>query len=180
MTIEERVSRLERSLRWWRAGGLTGLLGMIVLVAVGAGGEEKPPKLARTLRAELFQLVDEAGTVRAALGTKDGAVGLAFFDSKGKSRASFGTLSSGEASLILMDAEQRGRLAMMTHDESVSLQLGDGKGRTRFRCYTNDDGASGLIFQEDNQSQRFLVGIMPDGRALAFFRDGERIVWTAP
>jgi hypothetical protein len=63
MTVEERVSRLERSLRRWRLGAC-----LAAVTAVGMGALRPIP---REVEARNFVVRDDDGKVRAVLGLRD-------------------------------------------------------------------------------------------------------------
>ena len=77
MTLEERVEKLERSARRWRAAAVAlGLLGL-------AGAAQNAPD---TIKARHFEVVDERGKPAATLGSADGLTQLALYDRAGHAR----------------------------------------------------------------------------------------------
>jgi hypothetical protein len=93
MTLEDRIERLERGNRRWRAlaCGLAAVLVVIILLGSEAGEDN-------VVVATEFRLVDGDGVVRAKLGlTETGGPGLSLLDQRGKVRAQFAVVESGMA-----------------------------------------------------------------------------------
>jgi len=60
---------------------------------------------AKEINAKAFHLVDDQGTIHAALGFIDNGPGLQFFDSEHRPRVVFEMTGNGDPRLFLMDAE---------------------------------------------------------------------------
>lgn len=97
----------------------------------------------KLLKAEKFQLVDEAGRVRARLGLTGGGPLLALFDETGKARAELRVLD-GQPSLCLNDEGQTKR---------ASLSLGKG-------------GLPSVLLFDETGTPYKLFGDVPDARTV--------------
>lgn len=76
--LVQRLDRLERGLRWWKALGLTSMAALALLTLLGAAPAVPPPD---TISAKSFTLVDSSGSPRALwLVDADDGVSLMFFD----------------------------------------------------------------------------------------------------
>jgi len=74
---------------------------------------QKAPQPEKVLQAERFEVVDQAGKLRAALGTaSDGSPSLTLADQAGKSRATLGIASDGSPGLQLYDQAGQLRAAL--------------------------------------------------------------------
>jgi hypothetical protein len=129
--ITERLTRIERKLRRCRAA----LMG-VALIAVAAAGRAAPSLLgaaevpASIIRAKAFEVVDDAGAVRASLATGGGDVGLRLYDKAGSSRAALAMAGDGEG-LGLYDKAGNSRAALATGGDDVRLELDDKAGKKR-------------------------------------------------
>jgi hypothetical protein len=87
-------------------GGLIG--GMIGGLLAGRVSFDRPVQAsepAKEISAKAFQLVDDEGTIHAALSFIDKGPGLQFFDSQHRPRVVFEMTGNGDPRLFLMDAE---------------------------------------------------------------------------
>lgn len=76
---------------------------------------QKGPQPEKVLQAERFEVVDQAGKVRAVLAVADsGALGLTLADQAGKTRAILGTLSDGTPHLGFLDRTGKARALLGT------------------------------------------------------------------
>lgn len=102
--LEQRLRRLE-----WRNRFLTTAFSCLLLVffvlAVRA-----PMMTTTVLRAERFELIDEAGNIHAELDVHEGQVGIHLKDEEGNNRLSL-THNTEETALYIKDAKGNNRLA---------------------------------------------------------------------
>jgi hypothetical protein len=129
VAVMQRLDRLEREGRWWKAvaSALCGLLGLLLLA--GATGE-RGARIFDEVRAEQFVLVDAKGTPRAGLRVgADGSTALALADPEGKPVAGLSVLPDGSPRLRFYDKEGKARGGLgVQHDGAVGLALADKDG----------------------------------------------------
>jgi hypothetical protein len=141
----ERLSRMERELRYWRLGGVLTLSVMTVIVS--AAMDEPPLK---ELRAETLKIVERNGKERIVLTAVPGVPDMTFLDPSGESRLTLDIADDHKPVLSVSDlAKGKGRLVLGIEDGSPTLHLfdRDGKRRVRSRDVSRDEGQNpnGLI-----------------------------------
>src|SRR5215210_6231974 len=108
-------------------------------------GDESPSDV---LRARRLEVVDDAGTVRAVVGTREeGIGGLTVFDAAGRKRAALeaGEVEGQGSGLSLFDANGKVRAVLYAHNEP-------GKGAA---VYVNDEA----------EKSRAVLGVHEGGQA---------------
>ncbi len=147
MTIEERLTKLERKNRMLTLALVSISLAATLVVTIGMGPAEAVPE---EVKAHRFILVDAYGKVRAGLVmAKDGPrldlldenslgrVGLAvfkdgprlgFYDENGRARAGLAVVKDGSI-LELMDKNGKRRVVTGLVKDVLRLELYDGNGR---------------------------------------------------
>ena len=127
--VVERLDRLERERRRWRAvaTALCGILGCLFLA--GATGERGVVAFDE-VRAGQFVLVDAKGTPRAALKVgADGSTALVLAGLDGKPLTGLSVLSSGSSRLRFYDREGKARGGLgVQNDGVIGLALADADG----------------------------------------------------
>ncbi|MFQ5829323.1 MAG: hypothetical protein ACE5JD_09240 [Candidatus Methylomirabilia bacterium] len=122
--VMQRLGRLERELRRWKALGSAALAVLSLLLLVGATGVRVPSEL----RAKRFIMVDETGRLRGILGVvADGSSILG--------------LAGGQQSGLALSAHPGGR---------TSVVLTDGNGKRRAVLAVEPDGSSLLNLLDKN------------------------------
>jgi hypothetical protein len=107
----------------------------------------------KVVRAEKFELVDPAGTVRATLGPNGTqAHSLTFYDQTGTPRAGIGVSTDGGRSM----------LQLMGPASTVALVV-------------EADGTARIVLQS-HHGQRIGLGLTPDGMAMLSFFDAASIL----
>ncbi len=88
---EERLARLEKQERWWRAGALSLALLLGVLLTAAFAGQNQfdrgfilPPQRPEGIRARAFLLTDREGKVQGEWTTEGGQPVLKFYGANGK------------------------------------------------------------------------------------------------
>ncbi len=127
--LEQRLGRLERETRWWKAlaGTLFALQGLLLLTGATLEGG------ARTfdeVRAGQFVLVDAKGNPRAGLRVgADGSTALALAGPDGRPLAGLSVLPGGSARLQFYDKDGKGMGGVgIQHDGSIGLALAERDG----------------------------------------------------
>ncbi|HYA02743.1 MAG TPA: hypothetical protein VEI04_06480 [Syntrophobacteria bacterium] len=156
---------------------------------------QQPTKPSRILTAEEFQLVDEKGTVRAALSMSMGGPGIVLFDKAGKFRAVLG-LATGEDSPVLSlgDAEGRHRatLALRVNGEPYFALL-DKEGKVRMSFTLDRERGPRIALLDNNELTRAALGAVDLTKvtamgaieaqqpvSLVLFDRDEKPIWRAP
>src|SRR5207247_7646559 len=106
--IVQRLERLERQGRRWKATATLAImtLGLVLLIATGKNGETSVPN---ELQAHAFVLVARDGTPLARLGLlPHGAWGLGFYDQGKKSRIVLSVEGDGASSISLLGRAAKG------------------------------------------------------------------------
>ena len=179
--------------------GLTaGLLGGAVagrLLFSQAVAAQAAPGPSRILTAEEFQLVDEKGTVRAALSMSMGGPGLILFDKGGKFRAVL-SLATGEDSPVLSlgdgEGNHRATLALKVNGEPY-LALLDKGGKVRISLTVDKEKGPRVALLDRNEQTRAALGTVDLTKvtgtgaieaqqpvSLVLFDKDEKPIWKAP
>lgn len=138
--FEERLARVERSAVRWR----TTALGSLVLVGLGAIA---PPQTDDTLRARRFELVDEAGAVRAEVGIDE----------------------DGSAGFFLRDAANRVRAALVHDDAQTALLILDDAGTVRIGVAQYAHGGGGVALHGAGSGGGAVLYMKDGNGSLRFF-----------
>ena len=121
MTIEQRLTKLERQNRWMKRGGGLALAAVACVVLIGQG----KPKELPDLEARSLTIRDRSGKARITLG----------FDRQG-SRAQIKLMNQNQNALVLLEAEQgepgiRAAYGVMVRRASLSIGYGDNRATIR-------------------------------------------------
>lgn len=147
----QRLNRLEREIRAWKALTRTcwGLLGLVFLL--GATGE-RGTKTFDEIRARQFVLVDADGKARGGLRVgSDNSAALALADPNGRILAGLAVPSDGFPRLRFYDGDGKARGGLGAgRDGTVSLALADKDGALHLWA-----GAREIVQIPLNKTQRF-------------------------
>ena len=159
MTIEERMTRLERKNR--RLTLALVLTGLAAILAVGVG-MAAPVAVPDEVKAHKFTLVDADGKTRAELGLNTGpnGPGLKLFDENGNMRVGLGLLPDGP-NLTLRDENGKTRVSLNVTKDSICssiLSLSGENGRTGAALSTD-----GLLLTDANGKMRAMLAVGKDG-----------------
>ncbi len=145
MTVEERLTQLERkNRRLTLAMLLTGVAAALV-VMIGMARSDAVPDL---VRAHRFELLDENGKMRAALGVDKDGPGLVLRDQNEKARAALAVYKKGSG-LDLTDEAGKVRAALVVDKKGPWLALLDENEKVRATLDATKDG-SGLELRDEN------------------------------
>jgi hypothetical protein len=145
-----RLSRMERELRYWRIGGILTLA--ILTVAVCTAMDDPPPK---ELRIETLKIVQPDGKERIVLTAVPGVPDMTFLDPAGQGRLTLDIADDHKPVLRVSEtAKGKGHLILGIEDGSPMLQLFDRDGKKRVTIgVPNDTGALVRIFDADGKIQ---------------------------
>lgn len=155
VTIEERLSRVERQNRAMKRVGMAVVLVAAALTILGASGQNVPEDL--TVRS--LSVVDENGTRRVWVGAQSGDedrvmsefAGILMFDATGSERGGWSTDEYGRITLA-MDAPEGVGHPM---PDRLSLAV-DGEGRAMLRMLNNETEGQVMIGVVDGQGKILL------------------------
>jgi hypothetical protein len=153
------------------------------------------PGPSRVVTAEEFQMVDEKGTVRAALSMSMGGPGLILFDKGGKFRAVL-SLATGEDSPVLSlgdgEGNHRATLALRVNGEPY-LALLDKGGKVRISLTVDKEKGPRIALLDSNEQTRAALGSVDLTKvtgtgaietqqpvSLVLFDKDEKPIWKAP
>lgn len=177
-TVEQRVSRLEREVRWWR---MLGVLAALVVVALLAMGQASRGRIIRAERVEAqeFVLWDASGKMRARLGqiypvtlgevSLSGGMGLTLFGSDGAPGITMSILDNGEQSLSFVKWEGPVAVATLGIDPSGSPGVFLGDKRSNICRGSNVRGPSFIISSKDGSAASLRM--TPDGSSCLLCQD---------
>ncbi len=150
----DRLSRLERELRYWRLGGIVVSSLMVVVVA---GAMAQPP--AKELRIETLRIVERNGKDRIVLTAVPGIPDMTFLDPGGDTRLTLDIADDNKPELVVAESGRaKGRLTLGIENGSPMLQLYDRDGTKRVTIgVPKDVGSLIRIFDADGR----VVGRIP-------------------
>lgn len=150
----DRLSRLERELRYWRLGGIVVSSLMVVVVA---GAMAQPP--AKELRIETLRIVERNGKDRIVLTAVPGIPDMTFLDAGGDTRLTLDIADDNKPELVVAESGRaKGRLTLGIENGSPMLQLYDRDGTKRVTIgVPKDVGSLIRIFDADGR----VVGRIP-------------------
>jgi hypothetical protein len=122
----DRLSRMERELRRWRAGGIL-TLSLAALAAATAMGD--PP--AGELRAHTLRVVDREGKDRIILTAEPKDPDMTFLDPSGKSRLTLDIAEDRKPVLSFSESGKESRLTLGLEEGAPMLSLFDQAGKKR-------------------------------------------------
>lgn len=178
-TLVDRLHHLERSNRRSRQLAATALLGMISMpflaafVQTPAQDPAKAAKAVEVVRAQGFELVDAAGTVRANLGFhKDGGSELRLFNAAGKVRARLGIHKDSDPLLTLVDEHDHNRVSLI-YDTNPHIVLHQKGGKPIVHLTAGETGAASLLFTHVDGHHNAGIGIHTKGDGFLIQRKNE-------
>jgi hypothetical protein len=114
------------------------------------------------VRARKFEVVDEAGRVRAAIGSgPENSTGMQFYNDEREVKIEMSVDSDGSASLLLRDAGDNSRVALSSEEPFMTLTYSGGDGDSWAVGFT---GIGGPGTNENARSQQPSLVISRDGR----------------
>jgi hypothetical protein len=149
-----RLSRLERELRYWR---LAGIVFLCVAAVVVTGAMDQPP--AKELRVETLRIVEPDGKDRIVLTAMPGVPDMTFLDPGGHTRLTLDIADDNKPVLVVAESgKAKGRLTLGIENGSPMLQLYDRDGTKRVTLGVPKDVGS-LIRMFDAEGR--VVGRIP-------------------
>jgi hypothetical protein len=197
--MRERLARVERKMRRYQAA----LVSVALIAVVGAGAPSLlgAAKVDTIIRAKAFEVVDDAGAVRAslAMGVDNDRTGLILYDKVGKLRAGLVAIgdhaalglyeaeklraemetNSDGAGIVLNDKAEKPRVRLATNDDDTALSLYDKAGKQRVGMGTNGDGEVLGLFDKAGKPRADLAADN-DHAGLALYRENGSVLWETP
>ena len=165
-TVTQRLDRLDRENRWWKALGVVAVAALGLFVMTGAIWSKVPDEV----KARKFVLIGEEGKKRGVWWGHDSVSNLDLLDKDGREvviRLSVNPLYGAEVSLGRVRGERLALLAMGA-DGSPYLRLKDKNGFSAVLGSTNL-----------KQAQTGVIEKRPASSLVFLNKDGE-VVWKAP
>ena len=158
-TLHDRLTRLERACRWWRA--VAGLA--VALFALGG-----------LMGAVVGQDLERADEIRTQA--------LVLVDREGRPRMDLRVARNDSTHLVLMDREGLPRMSLnILAQGGADIVLRDQVGRPRAALSVLPDGRPGLSLYDANGTTRMSLGVLPDEQTrLILYDRGGRVRWLAP
>ncbi len=172
--LGQRIARLEAQNRKWKRVTVLATLGGIAWLGLGAAASKSPR--ARLVEATEFRLLDEKGTVRAALTTGRGGVSISVNNGAGHTRAALTVGEDGAPRLDLIDRTDSVRGSVrLAADGSPELVLSDEAKRARGRFRLGSDGSPRIDLADESQKARASLSVGADGDSRVSLSDsGEK------
>ena len=152
--IEQRISRLEKSLRMYRLFFGTSIIVLIAVLLMSSGKKNDVPDL---VKAKAFQVVDDNGKVLLLLNKEKGNGQMATYSSSGERLVRLFTSDGGAGAINTFDAngtlnfkvtrtsEGGGYMALYNSVEKEIMEVGVTKSNSGY-FQVNDDQASKLVW----------------------------------
>lgn len=118
------------------------------------------------VRARKFEVVDEAGRVRAAIGPgPENSTGMQFYNDKREVKVEMSVDSDGSASLLLRNAGDNSRVALSSEEPHMALTYSIGDGDSWAMAFT---GVSTPGLNESAGNNRPTIILSRNGRPRLF------------
>jgi len=149
----------------------------IAFVKVTADEEAGPVAAGDALQAKKFELVDDAGKVRARLSMAEGSPTLILFDDKGLNRAQFALGDNGQPAIILTDANDVTRVELGVNAENrPSLLFADAKGNIRTYLDVDDKDRPTISLSDADEHTRAMLRLDTDNTpSLEYYDDQQQM-----
>jgi hypothetical protein len=167
--LEQRLARLENQNRRWKNGaGVLTAIGFACL-ALGTASVRSRAKL---VEATEFRLVDEKGTVRAAISAGRGGASISVNNGAGRTRATLAVGDDGSPRLDLLDRTDAVRASIrLAGDGSPDLVFNDGSKHARGRFRVGPDGSAKIDLADEAQKTRASLSVGADGESRVSLSD---------
>lgn len=118
------------------------------------------------VRAKRFELVNDEGTVQAALQSSGGnAASLDFYEDGEIHRAGFGVTQTGNATLTLRGHDETiyARIGIERDGRQSAFSLRDSRGNQRLQLAIEDDGTVGISVIDGEKRNRAQLALQTNG-----------------
>lgn len=167
LTLEERMTRLERQNHWLKVTTLTVVLVLAAIVCMGQA------RSLDTVEAGRFILRDANGVMRGGLGFNEHKQPtLSLYDGNGDLRASLGVTQKGPL-LLLADAEGKKGVVVEVVREGPTLGLSDSSGKHRLVLCVTDEGPS-VNLDDPDGTRRAALGLVSQPGLTMLSKDGAK------
>lgn len=173
-TMEERVARIERSVRRWRAVGVAAL----ALAAVALGLRAREPAVPAEIKAQTFSVVDGAGEERAKLTSSPEWGPFLMLHTKNKGEVIVGSVKEDAGLAVLVQGDVR--ISLLAGSDTT-LSFSDGK---QTRLLMGLDGKHqdlpGLSFWDEAHQPRLSLGLLAEPQLTVRDAAGKTIASVPP
>ncbi len=164
-TLNQRLDRLEKSNRRWRAVALMAAIGFSGLLF----GQAVRPGGSMTLDELIIQ--DSQGRRRIRMYTRKGDARLELYDKQGKLRIASIAAADNRAAIVQYDAHSQERIVHGTgsaeRNSRASVEHYDAQGNPRVAVYTQGSSRSGIDLYDAKQKKRLAA--VTQGSESGFF-----------
>lgn len=163
----------------WRRSGMA-VAGLLLATFVGAlAFSAKNPIVGRfdVVQAQLYELLDEEGNLRAKLESSEGASTLSLFDRRGLPRITLQT-DDDETTIHLMNEKGGGAFIIHQHPVVGTVLLArDQTGKTRWHIHASTIESSFVLY-DANREKRYVVSQHHRGEVWTQMIDSEgKSIW---
>jgi hypothetical protein len=146
MQMRDRMSRIERQLRFWRLGGF---LTLILAAVVVASAMSAPP--AKELRVQTLRIVDQEGKDRIIMTAEPKVPDMVFFDPSGKSRLTLDIADDHKPVVSFIESGKESRFTIGFEEGIPVLNYFDQAGRKRVAFSIPANFAPMIHILDENQ-----------------------------
>jgi len=164
MGIEERVEKLERSVRRWRT---LVVIMMLAFVGLNLLGNVSGDEYHEVIRCKGLKIEDGSGNVRGIFQVTNEGVGVFLHDASGRLRVKFGMLESGPG-LAYYDTKGKNRAAFGMFENGPGIALNDTKGKTRAK-FELFEMKPKLSFYDSRGTRRIGMAVAERGQGISMY-----------
>lgn len=188
-----RVDSLERENRWLKRIGVSAIVGLLAMIALGTNALRSP----RELTAERFVLNDPSGHPRARLEMRRNGPALSLLSPERSDQVVLQAIDDGPSRLMYFRGSEVRASLSDSPGSGPSLTLLDPNRRSKAELFVSDEGRSGLMlhryqrgmsmnleadgtsklsFLDHNGAERAGMALGVDGRALSLGKPESQIM----
>jgi hypothetical protein len=174
--LADRIMRLERENRQLKWFGTASILGIVILVGIGAAwGQARVAPAEKVIRAESFIAVDKDGKGVIGIGAniKEKTRGaIEFLDQTGKTKMTLGLDEEDAPFIVLTGRDGRDQLTLEVQPgKGMAISLKDTKQDSGLLLGTSPEGVAACGFMGQGGKLLMDLGVNPDGSSRLIIRD---------